>query len=88
VISDVVVEAGEGMYCCEVRLNSNLCVKIEVHMRLTKNSASSVQNVRRFYNFMDQNLKPKLLQPVKFPASYGTKSFNALFTRTRHLSVS
>ena len=34
-LSDAAVEAGEGMYSSEVRLNSNLCVKIDVHMRLS-----------------------------------------------------
>jgi hypothetical protein len=40
VISDAVVEAGEGMCISEVRLNSNLCVKVEVHMRLSDEKLS------------------------------------------------
>jgi len=40
VISDAAVEAGEGMHSCEVRLNSNLCLKTEVHMRLSEEKLS------------------------------------------------
>ena len=39
-ISDAAVEAGEGICSSEVRLNSNLCVKVEVHMRLSDEKLS------------------------------------------------
>ena len=70
-----------------MRVNSDPCVKIEVYMRVSEEKLS-VFRVECKEVLQLRGSEPVLLQPVEFPASYGTKMFSALCTSARHLSLS